>query len=136
MFKVESTDGLSSIGMNLIDIEKNYPSICVVLEIRNQGFSVYLSDVWIEWDNIKRFIAKSKDIVYEANFRHSIESITPDEMILKIEQVNGEIVSIRYKVSKSSFEHDPIQLTGSFALGTEKLSELRNAFKEIAFQFE
>jgi len=135
MFTIHSINGLSSLKIEVKELEQRYPSISLKLEIYDRGFSGSLSDVWIEWENIEGYLIISKGNAYKDTFCHTFKSMSPNEFEIKLQKVNPEICNVKYELNKIAYGLEPIHLRGSFDIGIGKLEELRNFLIELREQF-
>lgn len=131
MFILNSIDGQSYVKIEIIELENRYPGICLKLELNDRGFLGRLSEVWIVWEVIKDFLEKSKDISYKDTFLYTINSMSPNEMLIEFQKINPEICNLKYELNKISYDKNPIHLNGSFDFGIGKLEELRVFFSEL-----
>lgn len=131
MFILNSIDGQSYVKFEIIELESRYPSVCLKLELNDRGFSGRLSEVWIVWEDIKDFLEKSKEISNKDAFLDTINSMSPNEMIIEFRKINPEICKFKYELNKISYDKNQIHLNGSFDFGIGKLEELRLFFSEL-----
>lgn len=135
MLTFNSTDGLSCLKVKMIEVEKRFPSISLILEINDRGFSGILSEVWVEWKNIEDYIQNSKDYAYKDTFIHSFKSMSPKEMEISLQKINPEICNLNYELNKITYGKNPVQLKGSFDFSIAKLEELRTYLLELRERF-
>ncbi len=134
MFTLNSIDSLSSLKIEIYELEKRYPSIGLKLEIFDRGFSGSLSEVWIEWENIEEYLKISKDYAYIDTFCHTFKSMSPNEFKFRLQKVNPEVCNIKYELNKITYGLETILLRGSFDIGIGKLEELRKCLIELREQ--
>ncbi|KRE22776.1 hypothetical protein [Paenibacillus sp. Soil522] len=139
--KIISLDKKSYIELDCVEIDNNemLPSMCISVSIQNEGFYGYISDIYIEWDNVKNFIRQTKDSTYKTNYTACLVSMSPDEMELYFEKVNSETGTLKYKISKPIFigrERHTLTLSGGgFEFNLYSLDSIRRFFLQYEHKF-
>lgn len=122
--------------MELIEIDTRHPSINFNLKVQNEGFSVLLNQVWIEWEAFNTFIEQTSDISYKDKVSSSLESMSPGEMRITADKISPDNCKISYDISKILVHRDGfIRQHGNFEATISQLEDMRIFIMEMKLLF-
>jgi hypothetical protein len=128
--RIDSDVNMSYIEVAYVESElEHLPSICVSVEVENEGFKGKNKNIWFEIDKINEFINKLQNNDSVA----ILDSMSPGEFVLEVGRKY-----VRYKMYKTIYCPDVnfITLNGVFGIYRGSNIEIAEKFKKLLLSIE
>jgi len=133
--KIFSESRSSYFSIEVAGVETMFPSLHLSVEVSDEGFAGLNGEVWVDNENLKKFVADLQNCERTRNGAARLVSLIPDDLELSVEKLDGwGHFVLRYKISKVS--RSPIGLLatsvgGAFNLDSGLLGQIVSEFADL-----